>query len=1218
MTNEALFDRAPAGHPRRGELAGPGVPLGRRHARTSSPGPRAPTCGTSRAPRYLDLVQSYGAIIAGHAHPQSSRRSGPRPATARPTARRPSARCCWPRRSRDGCRRARRSGWCRAAPRRRCRALRLARGATGRDPDREVRRQLPRPRATRSWPTAAAASPSRPRRPVGRGGPGSAGVPAAAVADTTVVALQRRARARRRPSPASSSSRSPPTWAWSPPAPGFLAGLRAECDRVGRPADLRRGHHRLPPRPRRRPGALRRHARPLVLRQGDRRRPQRRRLRRPGRRHGPPRPARPRVPGRHAVGEPAGHRGRARRARRCSTTPPTRLLGDRAPGWPPACRPRSTAPASSPARPRRRHARRPVLRRRTCRSTTTGARVRPTRRSTPRSSTPCSTAASPSPPARTRSLFPGLAHDDAVIDAIVEAAGEAAARGRRGRGWVGIDGTGIDSSRMEQLGPLDGRGRGARSPTSSTATVVERHLGRRPHALAGRPDRGRRPARLARRRAGGAGRPATGSTRSRRRPPPTAHHASSWAWAARACSPRCSPARSRPRAAGPSCGCSTPPTRPRWPASATSARRTRRCSSPRRSRAPRSRPAATSPTSGPAVGRPEQFVVVTDPGTALADAGRRARGFRAAVREPRRHRRPLLGAVVLRAGAGGAGRRRLAGLLGAAIAMAGRCGPTSTRPTTPGSGSARSSARRVQAGRDKLTLVIDREIETFGLWLEQLVAESTGKHGTGRRPGRRRAARPARGLRRRPALRRHRRAPRPRRRSPPPATRSSSSPTAARSTSAARSCSGSWPPRCAAPCSASTRSTSPTWPRPRRPPAGCCDGERARPTSTSSRSAALLDQVRPGDYVAIQAYVDPEAGVVDALEDARTAHPRPAAGGHHRRHRPPVPALDRPAAQGRPADRACSSRWSATTRSTSPIPGADLRVLDAQAGAGRRRPPDAAAPRPAGRRGSTLDDLVEVTHDEARDGRPRAHGRQHGRAPAAGRARGRRLRPRPEGDATSPTSPSWSSALGEPAAGRVGDGARRRPDRADRSTSSPACWPRATSSSTAATRTSATRCGAGRRWPTQGIGFVDAGTSGGVWGLENGYCLMVGGADEHVAEVAPALDALAPPNGLRPRRPGRRRPLHEDGPQRHRVRDDAGLRRGLRDPPRRPTSSIDADRRVEVVAAGQRRALVAARPARARARGDAPASRASAAWPPTPARAGGRSTRRSASASPRR
>ena len=43
-----------------------------------------------------------------------------------------------------------------------------------------------------------------------------------------------------------------------------------------------------------------------------------------------------------------------------------------------------------------------------------------------------------------------------------------------------------------------------------------------------------------------------------------------------------------------------------------------------------------------------------------------------------------------------------------------------------------------------------------------------------------------------------------------------------------------------------------------------------------------------------------------------------------------------------------------------------------------------------------------------------------------------------------------------------------------------------------------------------GIGFVDCGTSGGIWGLENGYALMVGGSDEDVAKVQPALDALRP------------------------------------------------------------------------------------------------------------
>jgi len=46
------------------------------------------------------------------------------------------------------------------------------------------------------------------------------------------------------------------------------------------------------------------------------------------------------------------------------------------------------------------------------------------------------------------------------------------------------------------------------------------------------------------------------------------------------------------------------------------------------------------------------------------------------------------------------------------------------------------------------------------------------------------------------------------------------------------------------------------------------------------------------------------------------------------------------------------------------------------------------------------------------------------------------------------------------------------------------------------------------------IGFVDAGTSGGVWGLDNGYSLMVGGTEDDVAKVAPALDVLAPGNGF--------------------------------------------------------------------------------------------------------
>lgn len=45
------------------------------------------------------------------------------------------------------------------------------------------------------------------------------------------------------------------------------------------------------------------------------------------------------------------------------------------------------------------------------------------------------------------------------------------------------------------------------------------------------------------------------------------------------------------------------------------------------------------------------------------------------------------------------------------------------------------------------------------------------------------------------------------------------------------------------------------------------------------------------------------------------------------------------------------------------------------------------------------------------------------------------------------------------------------------------------------------------------IGFIDAGTSGGIWGLKNGYCLMVGGEKSTVKVAEPIFKALAPENG---------------------------------------------------------------------------------------------------------
>ena len=55
----------------------------------------------------------------------------------------------------------------------------------------------------------------------------------------------------------------------------------------------------------------------------------------------------------------------------------------------------------------------------------------------------------------------------------------------------------------------------------------------------------------------------------------------------------------------------------------------------------------------------------------------------------------------------------------------------------------------------------------------------------------------------------------------------------------------------------------------------------------------------------------------------------------------------------------------------------------------------------------------------------------------------------------------------------------------------------------------------------KGIDYVDVGTSGGVWGLERGYCLMIGGADPTVKRLDPIFKTLAPGMGDVPRTPGR-------------------------------------------------------------------------------------------------
>ncbi len=61
----------------------------------------------------------------------------------------------------------------------------------------------------------------------------------------------------------------------------------------------------------------------------------------------------------------------------------------------------------------------------------------------------------------------------------------------------------------------------------------------------------------------------------------------------------------------------------------------------------------------------------------------------------------------------------------------------------------------------------------------------------------------------------------------------------------------------------------------------------------------------------------------------------------------------------------------------------------------------------------------------------------------------------------------------------------------------------------------------GGKLRARGIHYVDVGTSGGVWGRERGYCMMIGGEEEAVRRLAPLFEALAPGIGEIPRTEGR-------------------------------------------------------------------------------------------------
>ena len=71
-----------------------------------------------------------------------------------------------------------------------------------------------------------------------------------------------------------------------------------------------------------------------------------------------------------------------------------------------------------------------------------------------------------------------------------------------------------------------------------------------------------------------------------------------------------------------------------------------------------------------------------------------------------------------------------------------------------------------------------------------------------------------------------------------------------------------------------------------------------------------------------------------------------------------------------------------------------------------------------------------------------------------------------------------------------------------------------------------------RQLKADGIHFVDCGTSGGVWGLERGYCLMIGGENGPVQHLDPIFKTIAPGEGSAEPTPAGPQPRRQHGPAR--------------------------------------------------------------------------------------
>ena len=275
---------------------------------------------------------------------------------------------------------------------------------------------------------------------------------------------------------------------------------------------------------------------------------------------------------------------------------------------------------------------------------------------------------------------------------------------------------------------------------------------------------------------------------------------------------------------------------------------------------------------------------------------------------------------------------------------------------------------------------------------------------------------------------------------------------------------------------------------------------------------------------------DPQASIAGdgRCEACVASRSRDTCTSSHAASRRPGRAADRPgraSTRRRPslgvperADASTTERWVRSRPDVRTVRTADRRPLGGIAG-DRRASTCEPASYAGGQRAGPM--LYRATHPRScrspgrsahahRLHRPRPDGREHGSPPASRRARDRRLQPDAREDAgdrgaRAPRRPSRSRSWSRSSRSRARSGSWSRPatpprprSRSCSSTSSPA-----TRSSTAATRTSTTTSAATTALAEKGIGYVDAGTSGGIWGLQVGYALMVGGEDAAVKPLEP-------------------------------------------------------------------------------------------------------------------